>query len=92
MMAINNFSGRASGIRTVTNVADEWKDNDEYVGNRSHNEHNPAPSSNPWATTYKPNREVIWVEEPQPPLVLDDDLKAAIKRDLKIRGYSDRID
>jgi hypothetical protein len=92
MMAINNFSGRAHGIRTVTNVADEWKDNDEYVGNRAHNEHNPAPSSNPWSTTYKPNREVIWVEEPQPPLVLDDDLKAAIKRDLKIRGYSDRID
>jgi hypothetical protein len=90
-MAINNFSGRTHGIRTVTNVADEWKDNDEYVGNRSHNEHNPAPSSNPWATTYKAP-EPVWQEEPAPPLQLDPELKAAIKRDLKIRNIYTNTD
>jgi hypothetical protein len=86
MMAINNYSGRANSIRTETNVQGTFVDNDEYVASRAHNEHNPQPSDNPWSTTYKPNREVIWQEEPQPPLVLDDALKTALKNDLKIRG------
>jgi hypothetical protein len=90
-MPINNYTGRANGIRTVTNVGNEFVDNDEYVGNRSHNEHNPQPSDNPWSTTYQPPQP-IWQEEPAPPLQLDPELKAAIKRDLKIRGYNDRID
>jgi hypothetical protein len=91
-MAINNYTGRAHGIRTETNVQGTFVDNDEYVASRAHDEHNPQPSDNPWSTTYRHNREVIWQEEPTPPLQLDPELKAAIKRDLKIRNIHTNTD
>jgi hypothetical protein len=83
MMAINTHG---SNIRSETNVQGQWLDAQQATEQKAGIEHNPQPSANPWASTYKPNREVIWVEEPQPPLVLDDALKAALKNDLKIRG------
>jgi hypothetical protein len=82
-MAINTHG---SNIRSVTNIQGQWLDAQEATEQKAGIEHNPQLSDNLWATTYRHNREVIWQEEPQPPLVLDDDLKAAIKRDLKIRN------
>jgi hypothetical protein len=85
-MAINNFA-RGNGIRTETNVQGTFVDNDEYVASRAHDEHNHVNTTSPWGQGYQPPQpEPIWQEEPAPPLVLDDELKAAIKRDLRIRN------
>ena len=85
-MPINTFD---SNLRVVTNVNGDLWDNDEFVAQKAHSEHNDQETSdNPWSQSYNPNNEQalqdLYTKQTQ--IDVDPTISDANKQDLKIKN------
>ena len=86
MAPINTFD---SNLRVVTNVNGDLWDNDEFVAQKAHAEHNDQETSdNPWSQSYNPNNEQalqdLYTKQTQ--IDVDPTISDANKQDLKIKN------
>ena len=85
-MPINTFD---TNLRVVTNVNGDLLDNDEFVAQKAHAEHNDQATSDlPWSQSCKPNNEQVLQDlyTKQAQIEVDPTISDANKLDLKIKN------
>ena len=86
MAPINTFN---TNLQVVTNVNGDLLDNDEFVAQKAHAEHNDQETSDlPWSQSYKPSNEQVLQDlyTKQGQIEADQSISDANKQDLKIKN------